>query len=227
MFGPPQPLTIYMRIKINNQLGLATLFVALCCCSYLTSCDNRSKAVPNNKIIVTPTQLPAQQDASSVSLDKSPMDMIYYPVEYTKQQMLHAVDEPLVARVIYSRPKKDNRVIFGDVIKYNAPWRLGANEATEIEFFKPVSINDQQVRTGRYIMYCIPTPDEWTVVLNSDLFTWGLKFDTSKDVYRFKVPVNRSSVPFERFTMEFQKAAVGIELHIAWDSTYASVPIRY
>ena len=216
-----------MRILVNNHLRLAVLFVALCCSSYLISCDNRNTPVTNNKILVTPARTPAQQDASTVSLDKSPMDMIYYPVDFTKQKMVHAVEEPLVARVIYSRPKKDNRVIFGDVIQYNTPWRLGANEATEIEFFKPVSINNQPVKTGRYIMYCVPTPDQWTIVFNTDLFTWGLKFDSTKDVYKFTVPVNTSPVPYERFTMEFQKASKGIELHIAWDSTYASVPILY
>jgi hypothetical protein len=40
-----------------------------------------------------------------------------------------------VARLIYSRPTKNGRVIFGDLLEYGKVWRLGANEATEIEFF--------------------------------------------------------------------------------------------
>jgi len=31
--------------------------------------------------------------------------------------------------------KKNNREIFGGIVAYDQVWRLGANEATEIEFF--------------------------------------------------------------------------------------------
>ncbi|RYZ18995.1 MAG: DUF2911 domain-containing protein, partial [Sphingobacteriales bacterium] len=163
----------------------------------------------------------------SLALDKSPMDMSYYPVEYTKEKMIGQPSEPLVARVIYSRPKKDNRAIFGDVLKYGAPWRLGANEASEIEFFSDVTINNQKVSKGRYVIYCIPYEEKWQIRLNNDLFTWGLKIDATKDAYNFDVPVKKAPVTFERFTMEFAKAAKGMELHIAWDTLYASVPILY
>lgn len=159
--------------------------------------------------------------------------MTYYPVDYTKQRMIRATNEPLIARVIYSRPKKDNRVIFGDVIKYGSPWRLGANEATEIEFFTDVRINNENVRQGRYIMYCVPFQDNWRIVLNSDLYTWGLKFDSTKDVHRFTLPIQKTTVPFERFTMEFEDGPGNkqprkqMQLHIAWDSIFAELPISY
>jgi hypothetical protein len=34
-----------------------------------------------------------------------------------------------VARVIYSRPQKADRTVFGDLVEYGKVWRLGANEA--------------------------------------------------------------------------------------------------
>src|SRR5215213_9902757 len=74
------------------------------------------------------------------ALDKSPMDMSYFPSDYPILKTQNKATASPVARVVYSRPQKDNRVIFGNLVEYNKVWRLGANEATEIEFFKDVSI---------------------------------------------------------------------------------------
>jgi hypothetical protein len=155
------------------------------------------------------------------------MDMSYYPVDYPKQKMVKTTRDPLIARVIYSRPKKDKRMIFGDVVKFGSPWRLGANEATEIEFFQNVVITNQRVKKGRYVMYCVPFADHWKLILNNDLYTWGLKIDSTKDVYNFSVPVRKTRFPFETFTMEFRDTDPGMELNISWDSLRASVPITY
>jgi DUF2911 family protein len=193
----------------------------------LLSCGQSKEPPPSNQITVTPPPASTLQDASTISVDKSPMDMSYYPVDYPKQKMMKAEGEPLIARVIYSRPRKDKRLIFGDVVKYGSPWRLGANEATEIEFFTNVTIHDRRIPKGRYVFYCIPYPEKWKLILSNDLYTWGLKFDPAKDAYSFEVPVKKPLASFERFTMEFEKVDKGIELHIAWDTLYASLPIRY
>ncbi len=160
-------------------------------------------------------------------VDKSPMDMVYYPVDYPKLKMAKSATEPLVARVIYSRPQKSGRVIFGDVLKYGNAWRLGANEATEIEFFKDVTIDKQKIGKGRYVIYCIPYENKWTLVLNSDLFTWGLKIDSTKDLHKFSIPISKTNYPFEVFTMEFEKADIGAQLVMEWDSVQAKLPIRF
>ena len=100
----------------------------------------------------------AQTNANGMPLlDQSPMDMAYYPDNYPMLKIQGKATEPLVARVIYSRPQKHNRTIFGDLVKYNEVWRLGANEATEIEFFQNVSINKSRIKKGRYTLYAIPS----------------------------------------------------------------------
>jgi hypothetical protein len=211
-----------MNVKDSCLFGITIITFSL-----LAACRDDKPAATNQPIKVTPSPSAVQQDASTVSLDKSPMDMSYFPVDFPKQKMVKETGEMPVARVIYSRPKKDNRVIFGEVVKFGSPWRLGANEATEIEFFSNVSINRQQIKKGRYVLYCIPYPDRWKMVLNNDLYTWGLKIDSSKNAYSFEVPVKKVQGSFERFTMEFEKVDKGIELHIAWDTLYASIPIIY
>jgi Protein of unknown function (DUF2911) len=65
------------------------------------------------------------------TVDVSPMDMSYFPVEYYKLNMTRQPTTPLVVRVIYSRPHLNGRKLFADILKYGEPWRLGANESTE------------------------------------------------------------------------------------------------
>jgi len=168
-----------------------------------------------------------QEPSISVNLDKSPLDMVYYPADYPKLKMGGNSKESIVARVIYSRPKKEGRIIFGNVLKYGSRWRLGANEATEIEFFRDVTIQNNLIKKNRYVIYCIPDENKWTVILNNDLFTWGLKIDSSKDAYRFEIPVLKSQLPIEYFTMGFEKKDTGMHLVIAWDTVKTMLPITY
>src|SRR5215212_5657733 len=88
---------------------------------------------------------PALAEVKAPPLDKSPMDMAYFPDEYPVLKIKDKAKEPPVARVIYSRPQKADRVVFGDLVEYGKVWRLGANEATEIEFFRDVKIDGKRV----------------------------------------------------------------------------------
>jgi hypothetical protein len=162
------------------------------------------------------------------ALDKSPMDMSYYPVNYPIQRTQDKVIEPLVARVIYSRPQKNGRVVFGELLEYGKIWRLGANEATEIEFFKDVKIGTSKIKKGRYTLYCLPTADKWTVIVNRDTDIWGaFKYDAKKDVARIDLTVQRISDIQEAFTMFFEKASSGINLIVSWDDDLVKMPILF
>ena len=176
---------------------------------------------PDTAIVHTP---PANPYAT---IDISPMDMSYFPVNYPQERMTHEITTPPVMRVIYSRPHRQGRTIFGGLLPFGERWRLGANEASEIEFFKNVAIQDKKVNAGRYIIYCIPYADKWTVILNNDLFTWGLKIDSTKDYMKFDIPIKKTSVDFEYFTMVFQPISSGAELVMAWDDTEGRLPINF
>jgi hypothetical protein len=161
------------------------------------------------------------------TVDLSPMDMSYYPSDYPVQKMSGKATGLPVARVIYSRPHRQGRRIFGALLKYGEPWRLGANEATEIEFFQPVSIQNKRIPKGKYIIYAIPQPDKWTIVFNSNLNTWGLKQEPKDDLFRFDIPIQITNKPIEYFSMIFQKAIGGADLVMAWDSVEARLPIHF
>jgi hypothetical protein len=159
-------------------------------------------------------------------LDKSPMDMAYYPANYPVLKIQDKATEPLIARVIYSRPQKSGRIVFGELVEYGKVWRLGANEATEIEFYKDVKIDGKRVAKGKYTIYALVNPNEWTIILNKETDTWGaFKYDEKKDVVRVKVPVQKNAESVEAFTMVFEKAGTAFALHTIWDDVKVTLPI--
>jgi hypothetical protein len=174
----------------------------------------------------TPLQNLAVNQLSPV--DVSPMDISYFPSDFPVSKMSGTNSSALpLARVIYSRPHRQGRKIFGNLLKYGEPWRMGANEATEIEFFSPATIQGKNISKGRYVLYCIPQPTQWTIVLNSNTYSWGLKPDPKKDLYRFVVPATTMEPPLEYCTIVFEKNSTGADLVMAWDNVMARLPISF
>ncbi|HVS98056.1 MAG TPA: DUF2911 domain-containing protein [Puia sp.] len=161
-------------------------------------------------------------------LDSSPLDISYYPVDYPVLKIQDKVTEPLVARVVYSRPQKRGRQLFGDLVAYGQVWRLGANEATEIEFFRDVKIGTRTVKKGRYTLYALVNEDNWTLILNRETDTWGaFRYDSAKDVLRTTVPVEKQATITEAFSIVFRKSEKGADLVITWDDVQVKLPIGW
>lgn len=197
------------------------------------ACNNKKETEPgtpvkNNIPDSASPQLPDRPTVNQyATVDVSPMDMSYYPADYPKLKMAKSTTAPPLARVVYSRPHLQGRHIFHEVLKYEEPWRLGANEATELELFSDATISDKKIRAGRYILYCIPHTDNWTIVLNSNIDSWGLQPDTAKDIARFTAPVIKTNNTLEFFTIVFEKKGDVAELIMAWDDTEVRLPIRF
>jgi hypothetical protein len=159
-------------------------------------------------------------------LDKSPMDMSTYPDGYGLLKLQGKTTDPLAARVIYSRPLKNNRVIFGQLVEYNKVWRFGANENTELEFFNDVTINNIKVKKGKYSIFAIPGASKWTIIINKDLNMWGAyAYDQSKDLLRVDVPVQTTTEIAEAFYIYFDKTKNGFSLNSGWDNMKVTLPI--
>jgi hypothetical protein len=116
--------------------------------------------------------------------------------------------------------------VYGELVEFGKVWRLGANEATEIEFFKDVKINGKKVLKGKYTLYALVNQTDWTLIVNKETDTWGsFKYDEKKDVVRMTVPIQKATEPAEAFTMYFEKAAAGPNLQILWDDARVTLPI--
>lgn len=166
------------------------------------------------------------QDTVLVPLDKSPLDITYCPRDYPLQRIQEKPVGPLIARVIHGRPQKNGRAIFGDLIEYGKVWRFGANEATEIEFFRNVKLDDVAIRKGRYTLYAIPGVEKWTIIVNKETDIWGsFKYDSKKDVARINVPVVKQENVSEIFTMLFEPVDKNYALNMYWDDIRLTIPI--
>lgn len=199
------------------------LVLALCFCT--PKSDDKSKLPVADSLKLLPGN-------EYVSADQSPMDISYYPTDFPQQKMAGGTKADMpVARVIYSRPHKKGRIIFSNSEKslcpYGKPWRLGANEATEIEFFIPVVIDGKNIAAGRYVLYCVPFADKWVIALNSNIDTWGLAMDPAKDILRTEVPSQQQAPVLEDFTIVFDAAAHGSDLIMAWDNVKAVLPLTF
>ncbi len=152
--------------------------------------------------------------------------MCYLPVKYPNMKVQDKIKEPPVARVIYSRPKKEGRPVFGGLVEYGKLWRMGANEATEIEFYKPVIIANKKVPKGRYTLYAIVNEKFWTFIINKETDVWGsFKYSPGKDIVRVDVPVQPLTEPVESLVMTFEKENNNNLLIVAWDNIKAALPI--
>ena len=160
-------------------------------------------------------------------LDKSPMDISYWPQNYPIQKLNGKVKETPIARVVYSRPQKSNRIIFNGIVKFKEMWRLGANEATEIEFLQAVKIAGKTIAKGKYTIFCIPDSSKWTIILNKDNFCWGnYSYNQKSDVLRTEIKVDQNIDIVEAFTIYFEEYKGGSNLIFLWDNVKASLPIN-
>ncbi len=179
-------------------------------------------------LVGLPSFVFAQDSLKNVpDLDKSAMDASYYPANFPLLKIRDKVTTPLAVKLIYSRPLLKGRAMFGDLLPYSKVWRMGANEASEIEFFKDVIIGGKTIKKGEYSIYAIPEPTEWTIIINTENDIWGsFKYEESKDVVRVKVPVTSIANSIEAFTVFFHDSKGGCELVAAWDKVMVKLPIQ-
>ena len=149
-------------------------------------------------------------------LDKSPMDAAAFPTSYKEanKQM----------KVIYSRPQLKGREL-SKLAPNGEVWRTGANEAPELVLYKDFNLNGTKIKAGSYSLLTIPGEKEWTIILNSDLNTWGSYYYNNKnDVARITVPTTYVSDSLEAFSIVLDGEDGNIIMHIGWDTLRVSVP---
>jgi len=153
-------------------------------------------------------------------LDISPMDAAVYPKEWKNSDKL--------VKVIYGRPQLKGREMSSLAkVSKNGVWRTGANEATEITFFKDVLFGDKTVKAGTYTLFTIPAEKEWTFILSAAINVWGhYTYDAKDDVVRVKGKVSKSEKSIEAFSITFDNDNDNITMYLGWANTVASLPIK-
>jgi len=165
-------------------------------------------------------------------LDKSPLDIAYLPDNFAHDRKFapeRKLGDNAITKITYSRPQKKGREVFGGLIKHNELWRLGANEATQIEVYQDITVGGKTLKKGTYAIFAIPKENEWTILFNSDLDEWGhYSYVKEHDVLKVEAEAKQVKDVIEAFSIQFEDLETGKAiLRFGWDKTVAELPISY
>ncbi|HWW00763.1 MAG TPA: DUF2911 domain-containing protein [Candidatus Acidoferrum sp.] len=130
--------------------------------------------------------------------------------------------------IVYSRPGKKDRAIFGGLVPYGEVWRTGANASTKISFSTAVKLNGQEVPAGKYALYTIPGETAWTIIIykNPNL-SGAFNYDPKDDLVRFKTEPVDISESVETFTIDVGNIKDdSAMLYLLWDHTLVPVKLE-
>lgn len=142
--------------------------------------------------------------------------------------------------VDYSRPKVNNRKIWGALVPYgwnvqsfgmgnSAPWRAGANENTVLTLSHSAKIEGQLVPAGSYGLFFVINQDNTgEVILSKDYRSWGSFFyDPKQDQLRAKIQLRDVSLT-ESLTYDFVNMTKnGAELVLNWEKKQFPVKVEF
>ncbi len=128
----------------------------------------------------------------------------------------------------YSRPSKNGRKIFGDLVPYDVMWRTGANKNSMISFSDDVMIGGSEVKKGNYAIFTKPGKSSWEVYFYTDTENWGTpeKWDDAKVAAKVMVTPQTGSNT-ETFTLNIGNITnESCQLEITWDNLIVPVKIE-
>jgi Protein of unknown function (DUF2911) len=134
--------------------------------------------------------------------------------------------------VVYGRPytkdprSGEMRKIWGGLVPYGKPWRMGADEATLLITQQPLVFGETTVPAGAYTLYMIPEEgDDSKLAFSTALGGWGIPVNQSHDEAR--VPLKKEALDnaVDQFTIAVENnPAGGGVLKLTWEKTQYSVP---
>lgn len=127
----------------------------------------------------------------------------------------------------YSRPSKNDRVIFGDLVPYETMWRTGANKNSMITVSNDLTIGSQTLKAGTYAIFITPQNIKtWDIYFYTDTENWGTPEEWKEEMVALKTTasvIQMSSV-MESFTIEIENLTMnGADLCFAWENSKAVV----
>jgi tetratricopeptide (TPR) repeat protein len=142
--------------------------------------------------------------------------------------------------VKYSRPDVNKREgkLFGSKVPYgfseqnntsgknDAPWRVGANEATTITFEHDVKVEGKDIKAGTYALFMAMGADNVILIFSNQNEAWGsFSYKPEDDVLRVNVKPVKLDKSVEWLKFEFLEHG---EKHcvVAMQWEYVSVPFR-
>ena len=99
--------------------------------------------------------------------------------------------------ILYSRPAKRGRELWGKLVPFDTTWRLGADFATQLKTDGDLNIGGTKVAAGTYTLWLVPSQGQSYLLVNTLLQDtrdatrrrWGTQWDPAGDIA--KIPVQK------------------------------------
>lgn len=133
--------------------------------------------------------------------------------------------------ITYGRPySKDPRTgearkIWGGLVPYGKPWRMGSDEATLLITQKPILIGETTIPAGAYTLYMVPGETGASkLAFSKSVGQWGVPVDDKNDVARVDLKKDTLEKTADQFTMAVEKGADGGGIiKLSWENTQYAV----
>ena len=134
--------------------------------------------------------------------------------------------------ITYGRPyTKDPmtgepRKIWGGLVPFDKPWRLGADEATLLLTQRSLVMGAVTIPAGAYTLYFVPSENGTSkLAFSTNLGKWGIPVDETHDLARVDAQKDALEKPVDQLTLAIENnPAGGGVLKIMWENTQFSVP---
>jgi hypothetical protein len=134
--------------------------------------------------------------------------------------------------IVYGRPyTKDpktgeKRKIWGGLVPYGKPWRMGADEATLLTTKQPIDLGGKTLPAGTYSLFMLPVENGVSkLIVNKQTGQWGTKYDEALDFARVDLKKEAADKPADQFTIAIEKTeAGGGVLKMTWEETEFWIP---
>lgn len=137
--------------------------------------------------------------------------------------------------VVYGRPytkdpkSGEARKIWGTLVPFGKPWRMGADEATVFTTKQPLEMNGTAIPAGSYSLFLQPEENGGAkLIVNKQTGQWGTKYDTAQDLARIELKKEATEKAIDQFTIEIeQNGESGGALNLMWENTQYSAPFSF
>ncbi len=132
--------------------------------------------------------------------------------------------------IVYNRPSARGRTLFGrgGVVPWGKVWCPGADTATTIALSGDMVVGGQPLAGGKYSIWAIPGPDEWTLILSRAADVFHIPYPgEAQDALRLKVKPQVGAAPFMESLAFYFPAADRDRalLNLHWGETIVQVPL--
>ena len=149
------------------------------------------------------------------------------------ESLTNTIDGNLIT-LTYGRPySKDPksgeiRKIWGTLVPWGKPWRMGSDEATTLTIKLPIVIGDTTIPAGSYTLYMVPDEKGTSkMAFCKKTGQWGIPVDTSDDLTRVDLKKESLDADVNQYVMALESnPSGGGRITFKWEKTQYSVDFK-